>query len=364
MPRATTGPAADYPVVLGEPYKVGDTVFSPANAMNYDAVGYASVGGPTVGVSAAHHTLPMPSYVEVTSLTSGRTILVRVERRGPMDSTHAIELSPAAIAQLGLSSDGRAPVRVRRVNPLETERALLRSGMNAPERMVTPKPLLAVLSVVWQPTPMPIMLAPLWPAAFWSVRRATMMMTRRWRQSGAQGRRRPCRQTCTKGGRDCAHAGCANRAPGGHAPVNGASYAAPYAPPRFTAVAPVRTPTELAMAAPAPKPVAKIAVAKPLPKPKTAPIALKPASARQRRRFRADLSCNMAPLPKRLAHKLWPMPQGRKWWAEALSGAYGQPLMHRARPKPLWLKPRRLVIPKRESSAGIKVVSRVWWPGS
>ena len=143
--RAISGPAADYPVVVGEPYRVGDAVFTPANAMNYDAVGFASVAADGVGVSAAHHTLPMPSYVEVTSLANGRTILVRVERRGPMDSSHAIELSPAAAAQLGMTADGRAPVRVRRVNPPEGERAMLRAGMTAPERMPTPKPLLAVL---------------------------------------------------------------------------------------------------------------------------------------------------------------------------------------------------------------------------
>jgi len=138
-----SGPAADYPVVVGEPYRVGETLFTPVNAMNYDAVGYASVGGQGAGISAAHHTLPLPSYVEVTALASGRTILVRVNRRGPMDGTHAIELSPAAAQQLGVSSD--APVRVRRVNPLESERALLRLGQNAPERIDTPKPLLTVL---------------------------------------------------------------------------------------------------------------------------------------------------------------------------------------------------------------------------
>lgn len=138
-----SGPAADYPVVVGEPYRVGDTLFTPVNAMNYDAVGYASVAGQGAGISAAHHTLPLPSYVEVTALASGRTILVRVDRRGPMDGTHAIELSPAAAQQLGVGSD--APVRVRRVNPLESERALLRLGQNAPERIDTPKPLLTVL---------------------------------------------------------------------------------------------------------------------------------------------------------------------------------------------------------------------------
>jgi len=87
--------------------------------------------------------LPLPSYAEVTSLESGRTILVRIERRGPMRNDRLIELSPMAAAQLGLG-DG-TPVRVRRVNPPEAERALLRNGQEAPARMETPAPLLAVL---------------------------------------------------------------------------------------------------------------------------------------------------------------------------------------------------------------------------
>ena len=141
---STNGPGADFPVVLGEQYSVGNTVYTPADVMNYDAVGYAAVVADGGGaISAAHHTLPLPSYVEVTSLDSGRTILVRVDRRGPTDSNRVIALSPGAAAQLGLS-DG-ATVRVRRVNPPEMERAALRAGGSAPERMATPQPLLAVL---------------------------------------------------------------------------------------------------------------------------------------------------------------------------------------------------------------------------
>ncbi len=140
------GPGADFPVVTGEPYAVGTVSYTPANAMNYDAVGYASIGADgAAGVSAAHHTLPLPSYVEVTSLDSGKTILVRVDQRGPMQATNLIELSPAAAAQLGLTG-GSAGVRVRRVNPPEAERAILRGGAAAPERMTTPKALLAVLA--------------------------------------------------------------------------------------------------------------------------------------------------------------------------------------------------------------------------
>lgn len=145
LPEAN-GPQADFPVVVGQPYQIGNVTFVPSDSMNFDSVGYASVGtegGSTI--SAAHHTLPVPSYAEVTDINTGRTILVRVERRGPMDSAHAIELSPGAAAQLGVSAGSNTPVRVRRVNPAEAERAMLRSGNPAPERMATPKPLLDVL---------------------------------------------------------------------------------------------------------------------------------------------------------------------------------------------------------------------------
>jgi len=143
---APNGPQADFPMTVGAPYQIGGVTFVPSDSMNFDSVGYASVG--TEGgtrIAAAHHTLPVPSYAEVTDIRTGRTILVRVDRRGPMDTTHAIELSPGAAAQLGIAGDGKAPVRVRRVNPPEAERALLRAGQPAPERMATPKPLLDVL---------------------------------------------------------------------------------------------------------------------------------------------------------------------------------------------------------------------------
>jgi rare lipoprotein A len=140
------GPAADYPMVVGDPFTVDGVTYTPKDTMNYDAVGHA-VAGPDggAGVSAAHRTLPLPSYIEVTALDSGKTILVRAERRGPMSGKALVELSPGAAAQLGLIAQPQLPVRVRRVNPTEPERALLRTGQPAPARMDTPKSLLGVL---------------------------------------------------------------------------------------------------------------------------------------------------------------------------------------------------------------------------
>ena len=140
----TFGPGADYPQVLGDPYTVGGQVYTPADVLSYDTVGYASLdAGAGPGIVVAHKTLPMPSYVEITSLESGTTILARVTTRGPMDSSHLVGLSPDAAAQIG-AREGEA-VRVRRVNPLEQERAELRAGKSVATRLEVPKSLLAVL---------------------------------------------------------------------------------------------------------------------------------------------------------------------------------------------------------------------------
>jgi len=141
------GPSGDYPIILGDPYSIDGQLYTPADTMSYDEVGYAAsdngAGLAAQGITAAHKTLPLPSYVEVTSLETGRTILVRVERRGPMTSERLLELSPDAHKQLG-SAEG-TPVRVRRVNPPENDRHKLRLGQSAPERMATPQSLVTVL---------------------------------------------------------------------------------------------------------------------------------------------------------------------------------------------------------------------------
>src|SRR5688500_8636120 len=143
-PAPSYGPQGDYPLVVGEPYTVGETAYTPEDVLNYDQVGYLAAdaaGGDAV--TASHHTLPLPSYVEVTSLVTGRTILVRLERRGPMNSTELLALSPGALAQLDAAAG--TPVRVRRVNPPEDQRALLRAGHPADPRIDTPMSLVEIL---------------------------------------------------------------------------------------------------------------------------------------------------------------------------------------------------------------------------
>lgn len=142
--ETASGPAADYPVVVGEPYSVGSVLYTPRDTMNFDEVGYATLdrdGGDSISI--AHKTLPLPSYVEITSLDNGTTVLARAERRGPMSNEHVAAMSPSALARLGIKAG--APIRIRRTNPPESDRARLRTGQTAQPRMSTPKSLLAVL---------------------------------------------------------------------------------------------------------------------------------------------------------------------------------------------------------------------------
>ena len=107
----------------------------------YDDVGYAVAGGGD-GVSARHATLPVPSYVEITNLDTGKTILAVVNSSGAGGAL--ISLSPQAMMLLG-GAGGRMPVRVRRVNPPEQEKGALLAGNKAGDRLDTPPMLLTGL---------------------------------------------------------------------------------------------------------------------------------------------------------------------------------------------------------------------------
>ena len=144
---ASYAPVRDVPVKIGRPYTVRGVTYTPAPDPAYDVLGYASWYGKESGnrsangetfrpkaIAAAHTTLPLPSYVEVTALDTGRTILVRVNDRGPFARGRVLDLSRGAAAQLGVRVAGFAPVRVRVVEPPERDRERLRRGKPAPER--------------------------------------------------------------------------------------------------------------------------------------------------------------------------------------------------------------------------------------
>lgn len=68
-------------------------------------------------MTAAHKTLPLPSYVRVTNLQNGRSAIVRVNDRGPFKDNRLIDLSYAAAVKLGILGAGTAPVEVAAIDP-------------------------------------------------------------------------------------------------------------------------------------------------------------------------------------------------------------------------------------------------------
>lgn len=73
-------------------------------------------------MTAAHRTLPLPSWVEVTNLANGRKAILRVNDRGPFHQPEhrIIDVSYAAAVKLGIVGSGTAPVRVRAVEPWQS----------------------------------------------------------------------------------------------------------------------------------------------------------------------------------------------------------------------------------------------------
>jgi rare lipoprotein A len=116
---------------IGEPYQVDGQWHVPRPEPDYDRSGIASFyaedfhGRRTANgevfdmwaLTAAHPTLPLPSYVYVTNLENGRTLLLRVNDRGPYVNDRVIDLSRASARYLGLEQRGLAKVRVRYAGP-------------------------------------------------------------------------------------------------------------------------------------------------------------------------------------------------------------------------------------------------------
>jgi rare lipoprotein A len=130
-PRARTGNQSYS--VLGKRYRVLDS-----------AEGYVEQGGASYygkkfhgrrtssgevydmyAFSAAHRSLPLPSYARVTNLDNGKSVVVRVNDRGPFHSKRIIDLSYAAAVKLGYRERGTARVEVRALTPGELQDAAL-----------------------------------------------------------------------------------------------------------------------------------------------------------------------------------------------------------------------------------------------
>jgi rare lipoprotein A len=120
---------------VGDPYVIGGRVYVPEENPHYRAEGTASWYGDDfhgrltangevfdlAGISAAHPTLPLPSYARVTNLANGRSLIVRINDRGPYHSDRIMDVSVRSAQLLGFHGRGTARVRVEYVGPAPME---------------------------------------------------------------------------------------------------------------------------------------------------------------------------------------------------------------------------------------------------
>ncbi|MGE5203425.1 MAG: septal ring lytic transglycosylase RlpA family protein [Acidobacteriota bacterium] len=129
---------------VGKPYQVDGIWYYPHEDLSYDETGIASWYGEAFhgrytangeifdlnGLTAAHHTLPLPTIVQVTNLENGRSLTLRVNDRGPFARGRIIDVSRQAAQLLGFEKQGTAKVHVRLLEPetLEAQAVARRNG--------------------------------------------------------------------------------------------------------------------------------------------------------------------------------------------------------------------------------------------
>jgi rare lipoprotein A len=169
--RPQNAPGATEPYA-GPPYQVDGRWFVPAHEPDYNETGVASWYGPGFhgketasgetfdqdAFTAAHPTLPIPSLVRVTNLSNGRSLIVRLNDRGPYKNDRIIDLSRGAAEKLGVTSTGTARVQVQYVGPAPAEpnsvpASETRIAAPAPVSFVAKAPLEAVRSEPLRPLP-------------------------------------------------------------------------------------------------------------------------------------------------------------------------------------------------------------------
>lgn len=141
---------------VGNPYKIAGRWYHPAVDPDYDKVGIASWYGPKFhgrptangerfnmnALTAAHTTLPMPSWVRVTNLENGRSIILRVNDRGPFVGNRIIDVSRRGAQLLGFEKQGTVRVRVQVVPgpdaPTPVQMAAAARQQTSPPRPAAP----------------------------------------------------------------------------------------------------------------------------------------------------------------------------------------------------------------------------------
>jgi rare lipoprotein A len=154
---------------VGQPYTINGQTYYPADNPSYRAEGIASWYGPDFhgrltangeifdmhGISAAHPTMPIPSYARVTNLDNGRSLIVRVNDRGPYARNRIIDVSIGAANALGFYGDGLAHVRVEYVGraPIEgSDDRLLLATLREGKPAQMPSPLMVASTAPFVPS--------------------------------------------------------------------------------------------------------------------------------------------------------------------------------------------------------------------
>jgi rare lipoprotein A len=144
QPTASTAGQGHGLYKVGKPYQVDGIWYYPKDDWAYDETGIGSWYGEQFhghntangeifdlnSLTAAHHTLPMPSIVQVTNLENGRSLELRVNDRGPFAAGRIIDVSRQAAQLLGFERNGTAKVRVRLLNAesLQAQAVARRNG--------------------------------------------------------------------------------------------------------------------------------------------------------------------------------------------------------------------------------------------
>lgn len=174
VPRAEEKSSRGNPVtyeVFGKRYRVMESAHGYAEDGNASWYGRKFHGRTTSSgepfdmftLTAAHRSLPIPTYVRVTRRDTGAQVIVRVNDRGPFHSNRIIDLSYAAAVKLGFHEQGTAPVRVEVIKGSEPI---------TPQTAAQPKPLSTSAAVVANPGVRPAELVYLQAGAFGSLQAA------------------------------------------------------------------------------------------------------------------------------------------------------------------------------------------------
>lgn len=161
---------------VGKPYTVAGVTYTPEADNNYSKIGLASWYGDDFhgrytangeifdvnGISAASPTLPLPSYARVTNLENNRSLVVRVNDRGPFVGGRVIDLSVRAARLLGFYGDGIAKVKVEYIglaplkgsNDRELAQTLRDKDTPKPEVKVASANAQSFAAAYFDPTPM------------------------------------------------------------------------------------------------------------------------------------------------------------------------------------------------------------------